>query len=339
MSCATRSGPISCISSWTRTRPTWRAGPTSPAPSASPPHSGGGGNFAHELGHNLGLLHDRYQVHRDEGRAGSHPAHGYVNRRPFTGSAPSSSRWRTLMAYDTQCGDAYISCSQLLRFSNPRQRYGGDPLGVPFAVGAAGGAGPADPAWGPLGETAAEAGAHRGAPVRPPRRGLIDSSTTPPPTVRTRAPVRPPRRGLIDPPALARAAGPADAAAVLDATGPAVALWRDRAARPNRPPTAAGALPDVTLALPGALAVDVSQAFVDPDGEPLTYGASSSAPERRGGGGGRRPGDADGRGRRRGDHPGDRGRPWRSERRAVVHGDGRRRAAGFIHRRPHPARA
>ena len=40
MSCATRSGPISCISSWTRTRPTWRAGPTSPAPSASPPTRG-----------------------------------------------------------------------------------------------------------------------------------------------------------------------------------------------------------------------------------------------------------------------------------------------------------
>lgn len=45
-------------------------------------HSGGGVNFAHELGHNLGLLHDRYQVHRDEGRAGPHPAYGYVNQRP-----------------------------------------------------------------------------------------------------------------------------------------------------------------------------------------------------------------------------------------------------------------
>ena len=240
-------------------------------------HSGGGGNFAHELGHNLGLLHDRHQVHRDEGRAGSHPAHGYVNQRPFTGDAPSASRWRTLMAYDTQCGDAYISCSQLLRFSNPRQRYGGDPLGVPFAVGAAGGR-PGRPRGAARRDRDRSGGASGG--TGPPAAAgldrLINDTAT---DGAARAPVRPTRQGLIDPPALARAAGPADAAAVLDATGPAVALWRDRAARPNRPPTAAGALPDVTLALPGALAVDVSQAFVDPDGEPLTYGASSSAPD------------------------------------------------------------
>ena len=66
---------------------------------------------------------------------------------------------------------------------------------------------------------------------------------------------------------------------MLDVTAPAVALWRDRDARPNRPPAAARALPDVTLPLPGALTVDVSQAFADPDGDPLTWGASSSAPD------------------------------------------------------------
>ena len=73
--------------------------------------------------------------------------------------------------------------------------------------------------------------------------------------------------------------GPADAAAGLDATGHAAARWRDRPAGANRPPAAAGALPDQALTLPGTLAVDVSAAFVDPDGDALTYSVSSSAPE------------------------------------------------------------
>ena len=46
----------------------------------------------------------------------------------------------------------------------------------------------------------------------------------------------------------------------------------------NRPPSPAGALPNRTLALDGTLTVDVSQAFADPDGDPLTYTVSSSAP-------------------------------------------------------------
>ena len=55
--------------------------------------------------------------------------------------------------------------------------------------------------------------------------------------------------------------------------------WRDRLDPPNRPPEAAGTLPAVRLSGPGAmLEVDVSAAFGDPDGDPLTYKASSSAP-------------------------------------------------------------
>ena len=74
------------------------------------------------------------------------------------------------------------------------------------------------------------------------------------------------------------AGGPADAAAVLEVTGPAVARLRDPA-RVNRPPAPAGVLPDLRLTLNGPLAVDVSGAFVDPDGDALAYTVSSSAPD------------------------------------------------------------
>ncbi len=73
--------------------------------------------------------------------------------------------------------------------------------------------------------------------------------------------------------------GPADAAAVLNATGPAVALWRDRPAGANRPPATVETLSDQALTLPGTLDVDVSRTFSDPDGDPLTYTVSSSAPD------------------------------------------------------------
>ena len=170
----------------------------------------GGATFAHELGHNMGLLHDRYRVRHDEGEVSPHPAYGYVNQRMFD-AGPPSSRWRTIMSYDTQCADADLDCTELLRFSNPRQRYAGDPLGVPYGVSASG------------------------------------------------------------------LTGPADAVAVLNATGPAVAPWRDPP-RTNRPPTVMEVLSDRTLAPGSALHVDVSRAFADPDGDALAYTASSSAP-------------------------------------------------------------
>ena len=106
--------------------------------------------------------------------------------------------------------------AKLDRFSNPRQRHAGEPLGVAY------GAGGSDPVT-----------------------------------------------------------GPADAAAVLNATGPAVALRRDRSspAGANRPPAGvAGTLPDRTLRRGGTLDVDMSRAFVDPDGDVLAYTVSSSAP-------------------------------------------------------------
>ena len=177
-------------------------------------HLGGGAVFAHELGHNMGLRHDRYQVHHREGGARSNPAYGYVNASGTASGAARSSRWRTVMSYNRECTDVHALCTRLLRFSNPRQRFNGAPLGVPFTDGGA---------WGP--------------------------------------------------------SGPADAVAALEASGPAVARWRGRPDDANRPPAAAGSLPDRSLRRHDRLDVDLAAAFADPDGDPMSYAVSSSAPE------------------------------------------------------------
>ncbi len=175
----------------------------------------GGATFAHEVGHNMALRHDRYEesMVRDwsDGILRSDPAYGYVNPRAFEAGAPVSSRWRTIMSYTTQCDDAELHCNRLLRFSNPRQQYDGDPLGIPWQPGEAG----------------------------------VDGSV--------------------------------DAVAVLNATGPAVALWRDPPG-PNSPPEPVGTLSPLQVGLgAAAVTVDVSGAFRDPDGDALAYGATSSA--------------------------------------------------------------
>ena len=91
--------------------------------------------FVHELGHIMGLKHDRYEE-CDASRCNSAlsaDAYGYVNQRAFDENAPASSRWRTIMAYNSQCDRDGFNCQWLLRFSNPNQLYpdaDGDPLGV-----------------------------------------------------------------------------------------------------------------------------------------------------------------------------------------------------------------
>ena len=101
----------------------------------------GGSTFAHELGHNMGLRHDRYI---DAGNTPAPYSHGYVNQRTFEEGAPTSSRWRTIMAYPHQCRDSGFSCEQLLRFSNPDLLYEGDPMGVVGESGSFAIDGPAD---------------------------------------------------------------------------------------------------------------------------------------------------------------------------------------------------
>ena len=125
--------------------------------------------FAHELGHNMGLNHDRYATDvYSPGLTNSPYVHsyGYVNQKAFASNAPSSARWVTIMAYKTQCRHAGVDCLRIGRFSNPARTYLGDPLGVwPNGV--------ADAVTGPaaaaatLNETRTTVAAWRSAPSAP----------------------------------------------------------------------------------------------------------------------------------------------------------------------------
>ena len=98
--------------------------------------------FTHETGHNFGLRHDRFV---NSLQTAIYPyAFGYANNRAFEPGAPVTARWRTIMAYRDRCSDAGFGCPRLLRFSNPDQTHGGDPLGVPADDPATGPGGPAD---------------------------------------------------------------------------------------------------------------------------------------------------------------------------------------------------
>ena len=108
----------------------------------------GGVVFAHEVGHNMGVAHDRFQTRTEMygGGQGLSPSYGYVNQRGLEAGAPESSRWITIMAYGTQCVYADVGCPKLNRFSNSRHTFRGQPLGVPFGSGGSGVAGAADAA-------------------------------------------------------------------------------------------------------------------------------------------------------------------------------------------------
>ncbi|MDE0476120.1 MAG: hypothetical protein OXI50_16330 [Gammaproteobacteria bacterium] len=101
----------------------------------------------HEFGHNLGLRHDRYEI-AIEHSLRPHPAYGYVNPPGLQPGAARPTQWGTIMSYPDQCDDQFTRCAWLPLFSNPRQRYNGDRMGVPFDGEAAspGLIGPADAA-------------------------------------------------------------------------------------------------------------------------------------------------------------------------------------------------
>ncbi len=102
----------------------------------------GGLTFAHELGHNMGLHHDRYEV----GVPLRGANFGYVNQRAFEPDAPESAWWRTIMAYNDQCheDEVVLGCPGVAYFSNPEKTYKGDPMGVPVDHPSTGVDGPAD---------------------------------------------------------------------------------------------------------------------------------------------------------------------------------------------------
>ena len=103
----------------------------------------GGLTFAHEFGHNMGLVHDRYAA----GVPVTGSNYGYVNQRMFDEGAPESARWRTIMAYYDQCEEVGgFYCPWVANFSNPEVTYNGDPTGVPVDNPSTGVDGPADAA-------------------------------------------------------------------------------------------------------------------------------------------------------------------------------------------------
>ncbi len=106
-----------------------------------------GRTFAHELGHVMGLSHDRRTLER----AGVNlreidPPYsvGYVNKDAFRDPLRGPC-WHTIMAYDcTNFGFQHSGSQALLRFSNPDQTHGDAPLGVPGDQPSADVDGPAD---------------------------------------------------------------------------------------------------------------------------------------------------------------------------------------------------
>lgn len=83
------------------------------------PYCSGTATLAHELGHNMGLRHDRYV---------EAPASADVYNFGFVSTA---GKFRDIMSYNNQCADLGFSCKRITYFSNPGLLYNGYVLGIP----------------------------------------------------------------------------------------------------------------------------------------------------------------------------------------------------------------
>ena len=133
---ASTDGRVTCGVAWRPSRPSAATRSTGFGVTLLSPLCGDPGRtFAHEVGHNLGLSHDRYVVHGvGNSRTPGYPyAYGYSNAASF--SPVSGACWYTVMAYDKHCidepgGRAYAR--PVYQFSDPNRRHPstGEPLGV-----------------------------------------------------------------------------------------------------------------------------------------------------------------------------------------------------------------
>ena len=75
-------------------------------------------SLAHELGHNMGLQHDRYV---ENTASNSVYNYGYVN---------IAGRFRTVMSYSDECSDRGVTCKEITYYSTPRRSFNGRPAGI-----------------------------------------------------------------------------------------------------------------------------------------------------------------------------------------------------------------
>lgn len=80
-------------------------------------------SVAHEMGHNSGLEHDRYQVALEGG--GNPPKTEYN-----FGHVNTNARVRSIMAYNRECADSGFNCTRVPMYSTPDKKYQGDKIGI-----------------------------------------------------------------------------------------------------------------------------------------------------------------------------------------------------------------
>ncbi|GGP90622.1 InlB B-repeat-containing protein [Streptomyces melanogenes] len=80
-------------------------------------------NFGHEVGHNLGLFHDRATLTQQLNGQDYRP---YLTTPYSTGYITPNRRFHTLMAYSSACGQP---CAAVNQYSNTENTWAGQPLG------------------------------------------------------------------------------------------------------------------------------------------------------------------------------------------------------------------